>query len=225
MRDPEKPLKVFSALVSGLLVVAGLVFFIFDLGRPKVAEAVLEYSAPPDFDPTLLTNEFYKLRKDQGFLVEVAIRSKFAETSDPNLTEVATKLGSRLSFEANWKEPAVSIRFTDSKAATALDVANAAVAVVKERLVAQQQKLAVEIVGQEDAVEDKRKLLASLLKREADAVSGQRNDEDDWGCRIGYQSPIDAKADHEHAVRKLEELRAKPVFSIGSIRAAKVTSD
>ena len=213
MRDSEKPLKVFSALVSGLLVVSALVFFIFALGKPKVAEAALEYSAAPGFNPAELTEELQRLRKDQGFLEEVSIRSNFASTSDPNLAQAAAKLGGRLSFEANWKEPTVSIRFTHPKAATSIDVANAAVAVAKERLVVEQQKLPKDIIHLNDLVEDRRKHYEQIMRLKATRAAAPQDEEDG------------VKADYDRALRKLEELKAKPVFSIGSIRAAKVTSD
>jgi len=123
------------------------------------------------------------------------------------------------------KEPTISIRFAHPEAATAMNVANAVAAVIKERLESQQQKLRMDILAQEDAVEDKRKLLESILANEADNAVASQNEKDGWRCPIGYQSPIDAKADLEQGLRKLEELKAKPVFSIGSIRAAKLTSD
>ncbi len=217
MRDSEETLKVISGIVSGILVVSALLFLVFASGKPKEAEAMLEYSASPGFDSTELTRKLHRLRKDQGFLVEVAIRSKFAKTSDPELAQVAAKLGNRLSFEANMKEPAVSIRFPHPNTNTAMDVANSAAAVAKESLEDQQQKLATEILVQEDAVEDKRKLLELVLRPKASEADDPKKA---WSCGGGYPSPASCKSDYEDALRKLEELKAKPVFSIGSIRPA-----
>jgi hypothetical protein len=222
MPDSEKPLKVFSGIVSGLLVASALAFLCFSLGKPKEAEAVLEYSAPSGFNPMELTSELHKLRRDQGFLVEVAIRSKSASTSDPNLAQAAAKLGSRLSFDANWQEPEVFIRFTHPKATTALDVTNAAAAVAKERLEAQQQKLATDILVQEDVSEDHRKLLDLALHPKASEADDLKKA---WSCGGVPLSPASCRADYERALRMLEELNAKPVFSIRSIRAAKLRSD
>ena len=219
MRDSEKPLKVISGIVSALLVVSALIFFLFSLGKPKEAEVVIEYSAPPGFDPSALTSELHRLSKDQGFLVEVAIRSKFARTSDPELAQAASKLGSRLSFEANRREPAVSIRVTHRNSATAIDVANTAAQVARERLEFQQRKQATEILAQADAVEDKRKLLEQIRRIEA-LPAGDPRKESDWGP--GYSNFVDPGYDYERALRKLEELKAKPVFCIGSIRPAKL---
>jgi len=225
MRDSEKPLKVISGIVSGILVVSALLFFISASDKPKAAEAALAYSAPPDFDPTLLTHELYKLRKDQDFLVEVALRSKFAKSSTPELAQVATKLGSRLTFGANWQEHTVSIRFNHRKTTTAMDVANTAAEVAKERLEDQQRKLAMELIAQADVAEDKRKLREQTLRREADAAAGLRNEEDEWRCRIRPMSLMEVETEFERNLRKLEELKTKPVFSIGSIRPAKVISE
>jgi hypothetical protein len=222
MSDSEKPLKVISGIVSGLLVVSALIFFIFALGKPKEAEAALEYAAPPGFAPSELTSALHELRKDQGFLVEIAIRSKFVKTSDPDLAQVAAKLGSRLTFEANLREPAVSILFAHPKAATAIDVTNAAAAVAKERLESHQQKLRMDVLIQEDAVEDKRKLLEQI-RRIAALPAGDTRKKSDWGS--GYSNFVDPQNDYECALRKLAELKAKPVFSISSIRAAKLTSN
>lgn len=222
MNDSEKPLKIISGVVSGLLVISGLPFLIFSLGKPKEAEAVLEYSAPPGFDSSELASALYELHKDQGFLVEVAIRSKFANASNPELAQVAAKLGSRLTFEANFREPTVSIRFAHPKAATAMEVTNAAAAVAKERLESQQQKLAKDILCQEDAVEDKGKLLDQIRRIEA-LPAGDPRKKSAWGP--GYSNFLNPQNDHEQARRQLEELKAKPLFSIGSIRPAKLTSD
>jgi hypothetical protein len=218
MRDSERALKVISGIVSGLLVISALVFFLIASRKPKVAEAVLEYSAPTGFDPTELAGELDRLRKDQGFLTEVAIRSKFATTSDPDLAEVASKLGGRLSFVANWKKPDVSIRFPHRNATTAIEVANTAAEVAKERLEDQQRKLPTEILAQADAVEDKRKYVLTILHIEA-----EKGPHSLWADY--HVTSTEVKADHERALRKLEGLKAKPVFSIGSIRPAKVISE
>jgi hypothetical protein len=225
MNDSEKPLKVVSAIVSALLVIAALLFLVFARGKPKEAQAELEYSAPPGFDTFELTSELDELRKDQEFLAEVAIRSGFGKASDPELGEMATRLGSRLTFEASLKQPAISIRFSHSKAATAMSVANTAATVAKERLELKQQNLTKAILCQEDAVEDKRKLLELVLKREANVAAGFQKEEKSWRCTIGFQSSIDAKADLEQAFRRVEELKAEPVFSIRAIRPAKLSDD
>jgi hypothetical protein len=217
MRDSEKPLKVISGIVSGLLVVSALVFFILASSDPKVAEAVLEYSAPPGFNPAELAGELDRLRKDQGILAVIAIRSKLTNLSDPELAKIVSDLGSRLSFEADMKAPAISIRFTHRNAATAIAVANAAAEVVKESLENLQRKLATEILVQEDELEDRRKLLARALREDAEGVP-----DPPWGRR---QTSTDAKADYEQTLRRLEELKAKPIFSLGSIRPATLTGE
>lgn len=221
MSDSEKPLKVISGIVSGLLVVSALLFLFFTLGKPKEAEAGLEYSAPPGLDPSELTSELYALRKDQGFLVEVAIRSKFAKTSDPELGQVAAKLGRRLTFAANFREPTVSLHFAHPKAATALDMANTAAEVAKERLESQQQKLRMDILAQEDAVEDKRKLLEQIRRIEALPAGDLQKEPNRAGC----PNYIDSQNDYDQTLRKFEALKAKPVFSIRSVRAARLTGD
>jgi hypothetical protein len=221
MSDSEKSLKVISGIVSGLLVVSALLYFVFALGNPKKAEAVLEYSATPDFDPSELTSALHALRGDQGFLAEVAIRSKIAKASDPKLGQVAAKLGKRLTLEANSKESAVFIRFTHPRAATAIDATNAAAEVAKERLESQQRKLRMDLLAQEDAVEDKRKLLAQILRIEA-LPAGDPQKEPKWA---GCPNYIDSQSDYDCALRKLEALKSEPVVSIGSIRAATLTGD
>ncbi|MCW1925914.1 hypothetical protein OKA05_25370 [Luteolibacter arcticus] len=228
MRDSEKPLKVISGIVSALMVVSALIFFIFSMGKPKEAEAVLEYSAPPGFNPSELTTVLDGLRRDQAFLAEVAIRSGFAKVSEPEFDRLAAGMASRMTLEPIWKESGISSRFIHRKPAAALNVANAIAAVAKENLEAQQQKLAMEILSQEDAVEDKRKLLAQIHRIEALRASdpqfeAKSNPVGGWS---GCGSFVDAKGDYESATRKLNQLKeAKPVFFIGSIRAAKPTSD
>jgi hypothetical protein len=101
-----------------------------------------------------------------------------------------------------------------------MDVANAAATVAKERLESQQQKLRMDVLAQEDAVEDKRKLLEQIRRIEALPAGDPRKEPNRAGCPIF----IDPQYDYEHALQKLEELKAKPVFSIGSIRPAKLTS-
>ena len=220
MRDPEKPLKIISGIVSAVLIVLTLYFVTW--GKPKEAEAVLEYSAPSGFQPSELTDVLRRLSRDQSFLVEVAIRSKFAKTSDPHLAKIAAELGYGLNFEASQREPTVSVSFYHPKTTTAIDVANAAAAVAKDRLELQQQEFAKEIISQEDAVEDLRKLLEIILRPEAPKVVDPNKG---GSCGISYGPPALYKADHDRALRKLELLKAKPVISLGAIHPANLTSN
>jgi hypothetical protein len=219
MNDSEKSLKVISFIGSGLLVVAALLFLIFSPGRPKQAEAALEYSTPSGFNPTELTSALQELRKDQGFLSRIAIRSGFAKTSDPDLVELATKLGGRLVFEASYREPIDAIRFSHPKAATAINVANAAAEFAREGLELQQRELAKDIIIKEDEVKDKRLLFESASRPKAPRKA------DDVSCGIPYVSPAAYKAGYDEAFRQLEELKAQPVFSIRLLRAATRVSD
>jgi hypothetical protein len=72
----------------------------------------------------------------------------------------------------------------------------------------------MDLLAQEDDTEDKRKLVLSALSQE------EQGSKSPWSW-----SSADAKVVHEKALRQLKELKAKPVFSIDSIRAAKLTSD
>ena len=194
---------------------AALLFLIFSPDRPKQAEAALKYSAAPGFNPGELTSALEELRKDQGFLTEIATRSGLAETSDPDLAKLVTKLGGRLTFEASHREPIVFIRFAHPKVTTAIDVANATAEIAKERLESQQRKLAMDIICKEDEVADKRKLLELSSRPKAPR-------KDDYpGCGDIILSHADCKANHDEALRDLDALRAQSVFSIGSIRVAR----
>jgi hypothetical protein len=219
MNNSEKSLKVISFIGSGLLVVAALLFLIFSPGSPQQAEAALEYSAPAGFNPAELTSALHELCKDEGFLVEIATRSGLTKTSDPELGKMAAKLSRRLVFGASYREPIVSIRFADPKAATAMSVANSAAEVARERLEAQQRRLATDIICKEDEVADKRKLFESVSRPKAPR-------KDDYpSCGIPYVPPAAYKADYDDAARKLEALKVQPVFSIRSIRAAALARD
>ncbi|MEK7949146.1 hypothetical protein [Luteolibacter soli] len=222
MNGSGKTLKVISLIVSGLLAIAALIFLILSPGNPKQAEAVLEYTAPPGFNPAGLTSALEALRNDQGFLLEVAIRGNFTKSWDPKRDEKAAKLGNLLTFEPKSKEPAVSIRFAHPKAPTALNVAYVAAAVAKERLESQQQQLAKEILGQEDAVEDKRKLLEQIRQIEALPAGDPRKKS---GWNEGYSHFVDPQNDYECSIQKLDELRARILVSIRPIRAATLTSE
>lgn len=219
MNDSEKSLKVISFIGSGLLVVAALLFLILSPGRPKQAEAALEYSAPSGFNPTELTNALHELCKDQGVLVEIATRSGFAKTSDPELAEIAAKLGGRLVFESSYREPIVSIRFAHPKAAMAMSVANTTAEIARERLELQQRKLATDIIVKEDEVKDRQLLFESVSRPKAP------REDYDVGCGVYYQSPAVCKAAYDDSIRQLEELKAQPVFSIRSIRLASVAKE
>ena len=229
MRDPEKPLKIISGIVSAVLVIFALLYF--NRGEPKKAEAVLEYSAPPGFDPSELTDRLHQLRKERGFLMRIVLRSKLTEMSEPGMTEVVSNLGSRLSFDADMKEPTISIRFTHRNAATAIAVSNAAAEIVRESLDNLQHKLAAEIRVQDEEVANKLKLLDQMRRVEA---IGQRipptQPESELPSEKNIAEPrssmlIAAEEGYDRALRKLEALKAKPVLSLGSIRPAKLTSN
>lgn len=222
MSDSEKPLKLISFILSGLLIASALLYFVFGQGDPVKAEVVMEYSAPDGLQPSELLVALETLRKDEAFLKEVAVRSGLGSESEPDFAETVTEFARSLAFEPNFGESRVSIRFTHRNSATAVKVATAAATVTKKKLEQRREELAREILRQEDLVSDLRKLLDHILRVEFLATDNPRKEVDTWP---GGATFTDAPGEYERALRKLAELKAEPVVSIGAIRSTTLTND
>ena len=222
MSDSEKPLKIASFILSGLLIASALFYFVFGKGDPVEAEVVMEYSPPAGLDPSELLTTLETLRKDEAFLKEVAVRSGVADESDPDFAEKVTRLPRSLAFETNSGESTIAIRFTHRKSATAVKVAAAVAIVAKEKLDQQREALAHEILCQEDAVDDRRRLLEQILRVESLVAD---NPQKESPPRPGCATFVDPKGEYESALRRLAELKAEPVVSIGAICSTTLSND
>lgn len=222
MSDSEKPLKITSFILSGLLIASALLYFFFGQGDPVEAEVVVEYSAPADFDPSELLAKLEALRADDEFLKEVAFRSGLGNESEPEFAEKVTRLSRSLAFETNFGESTITIRFTHRKSATALKAATTAATVAKEKLEQQREERARGILRQEDLVDDKRRLLEQILRVESLVADTPQKESAPRprGARF-----VDPKGEYESALRRLAELKAEPVVSIGAIRASTLAGD
>jgi hypothetical protein len=216
MSDSEKPLKIASFILSGLLIASALLYVVFGQTAPVKAEVVMEYSAPDGLQPSELLAALETLRNDEAFLKEVAVRSGLGSGSEPDFAETVTGLARNLAFVPNFRDSCVAIRFTHRNSATAVKAATAAAIVAKEKLEQQREKLAHEILCLEDAVEDKRKLLEHVRRTKA-LDAGEARTESAWGP--GYEIFIDPELEYKSALKRLAELKAKPVFSIGAIHS------
>jgi hypothetical protein len=216
MIDSERPLKIASVILSGLLIASALLYVVFGQAAPVKAEVVMEYSAPDGLQPSELLAALETLRNDEAFLKEVAVRSGLGSGSEPDFPETVTELARSLTFGPNFGESCIAIRFTHRNSAAAVKVATASATVAKEKLEQQREELAHEILCLEDAVEDKRKLLEHVRRTEALDASGART-ESAWGP--GCKTLIDPEHDYESALKRLVELKARSVFSIGAIHS------
>jgi hypothetical protein len=174
MSDSEKPLKIISFILSGLLMASAVIYFVFSLGDPVEAEVVMEYSAPDGLQPSELLVALETLRKDEAFLKEVAFRSGLGSESEPDFAETVTEFARSLAFEPNFGESRIAIRCTHRNSATAAKVTKAAATVAKEKLEQRREELAREILRQEDLVSDLRKLLDHILRVESLATDNPR---------------------------------------------------
>lgn len=222
MNDSEKPLRITSFILSGLLIASALLYFVFGQGNPAEAEVVMAYSAPSEFDPFELLTTLEALRADGDFLKEVAVRSGLAIESEPGFAETVTRLSRSLAFETNSGESTIAIRFTHRKSATAVKVAAAVAIVAKEKLDQQREALAHEILCQEDAVDDRRRLLEQILRVESLVAD---NPQKESPPRPGCATFVDPKGEYESALRRLAELKAEPVVSIGAICSTTLSND
>ena len=112
MSDSEKPLKIISFILSGLLMASAVIYFVFSQGDPVEAEVVMEYSAPDGLQPSGLLVALETLRKDEAFLKEVAFRSGLGSESEPDFAETVTEFARSLAFEPNFGESRIAIRCT-----------------------------------------------------------------------------------------------------------------
>lgn len=222
MIDSERPLKIASFILSGLLIASALLYVVFGQAAPVKAEVVMEYSAPAGLNPSELLASLEALRKDELFLGEVAVRSGLGSESETEFAETVTHLARNLAFETNFGESFIVIRFTYRNSATAVEVASATATVAKEKLEQRREGLAREILRQEDLVSDLRKLLDHILRVESLATDNPRKE---VPTRPGGATFVDAPGEYERALRKLAELKAEPVVSIGAIHSTTLSTD